>query len=248
MWPEHKGEAEVLELEATTPDLTFNTTYQGRPVVPGGSIFQRKWLRGRRYDITDRATKNLARYRYMSWDTAISEKETAAYTVNVVGELMPDHRLLIRDVFRERVNFPDLTDSMGTEIGVWNFDYKLSDILIEVKGPSGLASLQMMAATDDAWWIDSLVPISPSVSKEERANLAAAWVKAGMVWLPYPDAGALWLAEFEKELFGFPNTTFSDQVDAFSQLVLYLGPILEEGYFYRREREQELDDAVTIGG
>jgi hypothetical protein len=40
--------------------------------------------------------------------------------------------------------------------------------------------------------------------------------------------------DFEDELFDFPNSAFMDQVDAFSQLIIYTENLLAEGWRARR--------------
>ena len=51
-----------------------------------------------------------------------------------------------------------------------------------------------------------------------------------MVLLPHPGEGAEWLLDFEDELFSFPQSAYMDQVDACSQLILYLENYLAEGW------------------
>src|SRR5947209_14199446 len=90
LWPEHKPLAEVLELQATTPEGIWSSVYQGSPTSPGGSIFKRAYWRGKnRYNA---APDNLVRItsgcvaRWISWDTALKDTNEAAYTAAVTGE------------------------------------------------------------------------------------------------------------------------------------------------------------------
>jgi len=53
--------------------------------------------------------------------------------------------------------------------------------------------------------------------------------------LPHPSEHAPWLLEFENELFSFPGSAFKDQVDSFSQLVIYTENLLSEGLRARSE-------------
>jgi phage terminase large subunit-like protein len=57
-----------------------------------------------------------------------------------------------------------------------------------------------------------------------------------MVLLPHPGPDAPWLMDFEDELFSFPQGTFADQADAFSQLILFLENYLSEGWAARQGR------------
>ena len=51
-----------------------------------------------------------------------------------------------------------------------------------------------------------------------------------MVLLPHPGPTAPWLLDFEDELMSFPQSTYADQVDAFSQLILFAENYLAAGY------------------
>ena len=76
LWPEHKPVEQVLELQATTPEDTWETTYQGNPTPPAGSVFRRAWWIGKnRYDPADRGLINSCLARWVSWDTGLKDKE-----------------------------------------------------------------------------------------------------------------------------------------------------------------------------
>jgi hypothetical protein len=55
------------------------------------------------------------------------------------------------------------------------------------------------------------------------------------VLLPAPSELSPWLVDFEDELFTFPGSEFMDQVDAFSQLILYTENLLAEGWRARQQ-------------
>lgn len=63
-------------------------------------------------------------------------------------------------------------------------------------------------------------PASPSEA-DKRTRLAgvSAMIEAGQILLP-PDAP--WLAEFKQELLAFPSCRHDDQVDALSQLLIWV--------------------------
>ena len=58
--------------------------------------------------------------------------------------------------------------------------------------------------------------VRPVHDKEVRFNAACASVEEGKILLPRI---AAWLAEFKKELLGFPRSTKKDQADSFSQFI-----------------------------
>jgi hypothetical protein len=137
LWPEHKPLAEILELQATTPDPIWQAVYQGAPTAPGGSIFKRAWWRGQ--DRYDSSAENLQRMmsacigRWISWDTALKDTNTAAYTAAVVGELRPNYQMAMREVYRERLEFPELPLVMDRLAQRYSVDGKLRGVIIEDK-------------------------------------------------------------------------------------------------------------------
>jgi len=55
-----------------------------------------------------------------------------------------------------------------------------------------------------------------------RAKQASSWCERGAVLLPYPAETAEWLFDLEGELFTFPGSRYADQVDTFSQMIVFL--------------------------
>src|SRR5690606_14591878 len=144
-----------------------------------------------------------------------------AYSSGTVGELLPDYRLLTREDRRDRLNFPALTAAIEQKARRYNADGRLRGIIIE-HNASGTSAHQTLTASADRWLANLIIPFSPHGSKEQRAEQAGVWCRNGCVWLPHPGPEVPWLPVFEEELFAFPDTEFKDQVDSFSQLILYL--------------------------
>jgi predicted phage terminase large subunit-like protein len=230
LWPAHKPLAEVLQLRDTTPPLVWEGMYQGNPTPAGGYTFRREWWSGKnRYPAGDPQWRGQVIARYDSWDTAEESGEGNAYSVKITGEILRDYRLIIRDVYRERLTFDVLPATIESQARRFRADGKLKQIIIEDKS-SGKSARQTLQATSPAWLRPLIVAYSPVGSKEARAGAASVWCANGMVLLPYPGEGAEWLMDFEDELFSFPQSTWKDQVDAFAQLILYLENYLAEGY------------------
>jgi predicted phage terminase large subunit-like protein len=236
LWPSHKPLAEILELQATTPEGIWQAVYQGAPTAPGGSIFKRQWWRGRnRYDASE---DNLVRMRskcigrWISWDTALKDKDDAAYTAAVVGELMPNYQMAVREVFRDRLEFPELTPVMDRLTQRYSPDGKLRGVLIEDKA-SGTSAYQTLMASASPDLRRVLIPFQPVGDKDTRANQAAVWCKNDCVLLPEPNETVPWLLDFEEEVFAIPTATYRDQADAFAQLIIYCENLLASGYHSR---------------
>lgn len=228
LWAAHKPLDEVLELKQTTPEQTWQGTYQGNPTAPGGVIFKRKWFRENRFDAADIGLSNLVIARWISWDTAMKDDEANAYTACTVGELMPDYRLLTREVWRDRLEFPDLPDAIERFARLYGDDGKLRGVLIEDKA-SGTSAYQTLMATANDALKQLLIAFQPVGDKPQRATQAAVWCKNNSVLLPHPSHAVMWLKDFEDELLSFPGSKFKDQVDSFAQLILYVENLLAEG-------------------
>lgn len=234
LWPEHKPIAEVLELKVTTLQAVWLATYQGTPTTPEGTIFKREWWRGNRYDAKSVTVESQVVARWISWDTALKDEQDNAYTACNVGELLYDYRMLIRESWRDRLQFPDLPDTITSFARRYNVDGRLRGVIIEDKA-SGTSAYQTLTATADDWLKPLLVAFMPSGDKEQRANQSAVWCANGCVMLPEPSPAVPWLVDFEDELFTFPGSQWKDQVDSFSQLILYTENLLAEGHRARSE-------------
>lgn len=233
LWPEYKSLEEVLKLRDTTPELIFEGTYQGNPTPAGGYTFRREWWSGKnRYKVEDAGWQEQVLGRYQSYDTAEESGEGHAWTVGITGAILRDYRLVVESVFRERLTFDVLPATIESLARQWNHDGLLRQVVIEDKS-SGKGARQTLAAAGPVWLRELLAAYRPSGSKEARAAAASVWCANGMVLLPHPGPEVGWLMDFEDELFAFPQAAFLDQVDAFSQLVLFCENYLSAGYHAR---------------
>lgn len=209
-------------------DNVYRQEWLAEFVDDAQDIFSREWFSERRFDAADQRHVNACVGRWISWDTAFMDTDSAAYTACVVGELTPDYRLFIREVWRDKLTFPNLMAQIERKAVEHNADGKLQAVIIESKA-SGISAYQTITETSDAWLAALVRPFAPQGSKEQRAELAAVWCKQGCVWLPEPAQSAPWLFAFEEEFFAFPDSPFKDQVDASGQLILYLSHYLNQG-------------------
>lgn len=228
LWPERYDRIELDRISGSVGEAAWQSLYQQQPTPPGGTIFRTEWF-DQRFDAEDGYSRSAAVARWISWDTGFKDNDTAAYTVAVVMELMPDYRLYIQHVYRERLAFPDLIAEMQRLTWQWNRDNKLRGVIIEDRA-SGTSAYQTLVSAGSPDTGDFLIPFSPVGSKEQRAQQAAVWCRNESVTLPAPSDYVAWLFDFERELFAAPASQYMDQVDAFSQGVIYLEHYLSEGY------------------
>lgn len=226
LWPERFGPTELDEIKVNLSAMGVAGQLQQRPAPLLGAIFKREWAETRYSSLPAVA-------RYFSWDTAASMEDTAAYTCGIVGELTPDYRLFIREVWRDRIEFPQLQYQI--EAQAKKFGVKIPRAVIIENKSSGIQAIQSLKQTSKEIG-PLLVAWSPKGDKVARAYEGAKWMEKGMIILPQPSDSVPWLASFEDEVFNFPNTKYKDQVDALSQLADYCSYYLQEGLRARHNR------------
>ena len=235
LWPEYKPLEEVLELQRDTLTLVWEGTYQGRPTPPGGYIIKREWWRGKNRFSPGDFTGSQTIARFLSIDAGLKDKpeEDTDFTSLLVGDLLADYRLALTYCIAQRLEFPDLPDSINSWAREFNGDGLLNGIIIEDKA-AGTSAIQTIQRTADPGIASLIIPFVPTTDKETRAKQAAVYCKRDCVLLPRPSLETVWLPDFETELFSFPQGRHDDRVDAFSQLILYLENILDSGYHARK--------------
>ena len=223
LWPERFGKEEIQSLKNQLSEMGVAGQLQQRPSSISGNIYKKEWFLNRmdNHDIVAR---------YISWDTALVDTVNSAYSACVVGEINSEYRLFIREVYRERLTYPQLQKVVADKAKQWK--YKLNGIVIENKA-SGISLIQTLRDSSDLELASMIYGFNPKGDKDERGILASLWCEKGCVILPPPNKNFSWLYDFEDEFFQFPNSRYKDQVDAFNQLILYLENFLSEGYRYR---------------
>jgi predicted phage terminase large subunit-like protein len=175
-----------------------------------GHMFKREWFKyydvidgdDPEYILDDEIVKHSELSIFGTMDTALSIKETADYSVIMAVGTTPSGKLLIMDIFRDRLEAPDLLPKIEAMITKWNMSW------LGVEDASfGLGIIQM--ARRQGLPIKNL---KADKSKTARSVPAAAGVENGSIWFL---KNAKWLVEFERELTSFPSSgSHDDMVDA----------------------------------
>ena len=234
LWKERVDEKELTAMEADLGERGTAGQLQQRPASAGGLIFLRKWFEGQnRYNAADPGvyTRNVARWLF--FDTAFKDQEENDTTAMAVLELTPDYRALLRHMWWERLQVPQVTSTVNDNAIRWNYDGKLRGVVVEDKG-SGIAVLQTLrqgALPDVAGLLKEFNP--GNASKTVRARRASQWCERGSVLLPEPGINVPWLFDFEELFFKFPTVKIDDPIDAFDMGILYMENLLAEGWRLR---------------
>jgi predicted phage terminase large subunit-like protein len=179
-------------------DYNFTAQYQQNPQPPSGNIVKREWLKF--YGVRDLPEK--FEQIVQSWDTANKDTELANFSACTTWGLK-DQRMYLLDVFRRKLNFPDLKRSVRELANRYN----AAVVLIEDKA-SGTSLIQELRA--DGF---SSVQAAPALDGDKimRMHAQTAKIEGGFVLLPKE---APWLDAYVHELVSFPNAKNDDQVDS----------------------------------
>ena len=229
LWAERFDLPTVMKLQYSMSKQDIAGQYQQRPSPLAGAVFKKEWFINR-FENTDIV------WRFLFCDTAQTLK--GDYTSILCAEVMSDYRIFIRNVFREKLEFPDLLKAIKRQVQEWQ--YNLHAVVIEGKS-SGQSAIQLLRESADEQLANMIDEYIPKKSKEERAQLQTIWCEKGRIILPPPSAIYPWLLPFEEELFGFPNGKHDDQVDTFVMCLEYLESILADG-FNATLPKQEMED------
>jgi predicted phage terminase large subunit-like protein len=206
--PERESLTTLERIRQTVGEYIFQSQYQQSPVPIEGGTIQREWLRSYEpAELPERFTFIL-----QSWDTANKSGEFNDFSVCTTWGMF-NRQFYLLDVFRKRVNYPNLKRAVIDQTK----RHKPNKILIEEKS-SGISLVDDLRSEG----IYGIEPYKPAPGTDKLMRLAAQSIKfeQGHVFLP---ARAPWLDDFVRELTGFPGTKYDDQVDSTSQALDYLG-------------------------
>ena len=199
----------VLEaLRAAMGAYAYAAQYQQDPVPLEGNIIKAQWLQA--YDLA--ALPLTPGMIIQSWDTANKINADCDYSVCITA-LLRGTDIFILDVFRARLEFPDLK----RKVIALALQHKPKALLIEDQA-SGTQLIQALRADKPA---GVPVPImrKPETDKVSRAMGISAMIEAGRLYLP---TFAPWLAPFKSEVLAFPSGRHKDQVDALTQQLAWI--------------------------
>jgi len=221
LWPWRWPVAELLKKRAEVGEYNWWALYQGRPSPKGGGIFKRRWWRfyktgmgTRRPDgCTDEPAVDLPKdlhWRIISVDASFKATLVGS---RVAALVVAGERGANRYVLDNRTGPLDFRGTCDLIRALKRSHPKAFRILIEDKanGPAIINTLHSE--------IGGIVPVNPQGGKESRAAATQPSVESGNWYLP---EGADWLDDFVTELALFPSGTHDDQVDALTQVEIYM--------------------------
>lgn len=201
--PKRESPKELEIIKAEMGQYAFEAQYQQQPMATLASMIKVDWLR--RYSENEVKHTEI----FHSWDMAVKTGINNDYSVCTIWSITNNNYYLI-EVVRKKLEYPKLRKLV---IELTN-QYQPTAILIEDKA-NGSALIQELKSSTSL----PVIAIKPTIDKFTRFNTITTYFESGLVFLPKTSD---WLAEYEKELFGFPNLAHDDQVDSTSQFFNYL--------------------------
>lgn len=239
LWPQKKSMEEFRMLRQQAFDMGmpdgYSQEYLNIPIDESSSYFRKADF----LPIRDDDFKAPVRY-YITADLAISDKETADYSVFVIGGVDENKRIQIRNVIRERMDGREIVDTLL--------------MLQKLYDPEvvGIEEMQISKAIGPFLREEmiknnvflSLLPLKHGgKDKITRSRSIQARMRAQGCKF---DKGADWYPKFEDECIRFPRDKHDDQVDAFAYLGLMLDTIIEaptKEEFEEEAYQQEYEDS-----
>jgi predicted phage terminase large subunit-like protein len=194
----------------------FDAEYLGKPSGIGGSLFK-EFSHYTRHQMPDGTSvyelftggdssefvSEKDCVRFMTADTALTDKQTSDWTVLGVWDLgpLPERRLILREVIREKITGDRLEDRIREEYAKWDIRvFGVEEATVSIK-----LIQDMIAEGGITIW-----PLPADKNKKIRAIPAAVLLKRKKLLV---DKDATWRTKYESELKKFDKDKHDDQVD-----------------------------------
>lgn len=231
LWPQKKT-AEFFKLEKQDAfekglqDI-YSQEYLNIPIDESSTYFRRADFQSMR----EEDFKKQVRF-YITCDLAISDKETADYSVFMVGAVDEDKILYIRNVIRERMDGREIVDTLMALQRMYNPEAIGIEEMQVSKAIGPFLREEMIKHNN----FISLYPLKHGgKDKLTRSRSIQARMRASGCKF---DKGQDWYQTLEDECMRFPRDRHDDQVDAFAYLGLMLDVIVEAPTIEEMEEDE----------
>jgi predicted phage terminase large subunit-like protein len=218
-----KAELEIARKEIGS--YLYSQEYEAKFVELSGGMFQQDWFKRFRMEETtqlneegyyenrtyviadDERVDNASIRKIATVDLATSTKEQADFTVVTITGVTPKSKVIVYEVFRKRLEAPDIIPVLKRYLEKYNLDYigiekaGFQLALIQIARREGLPVRELRADRD----------------KISRAMPLSARMEGGQV---YFYENGLWFDDLQRELLQFPEGEHDDQVDSLAYAIL----------------------------
>ena len=215
-WPESKLRAEREDYIRQGLGDVYSQEYLNVPIDESMAYFRKADF----LPLAEEDKKSTLNY-YITVDLAISEKQTADWSVFFIAGVDENRRIQVRNVLRERLDGREIVQTLLSLQDV----YKPVAIGIEesqISKAIGPFLYEQMAAMNK---FANIYPLKHmGQDKLARSRSIQARMRAKTVKF---DKDSDWYQRFEDECIRFPRDKHDDQVDAFSYLGIMLDKLVE---------------------
>lgn len=201
----------------------WSALYQQRPTPAEGGTIKRSWWKY--YSERPAAFDFVCQ----SWDMAFKDTDTSDYVVGQVWGVKGPNAYLL-DLVRDRMDFPTTVAAVRAMSAKW----PSSNVTLIEDAANGVAVVQSLRQK-----VAGVVAVKPLGGKESRAAAVAPLIESGNVYLP---EAVSWVQDFVEECSAFPNGVHDDQVDAMSQALTKLAPMMRAVIEAKQPNPDELRD------
>lgn len=219
LWPERFPAERLERLKRATSARVWSALYQQAPTTEEGDYFKREW-----FEYYSERPNGL-RY-YLASDFAVSEKETADFTVHQIWGVDKDSRLYLVDMSREQV---------ASDKGI----HSALDLIAQYQPVAWIGEKGQIERALEPLIVRMMqerrvycrrVSYARTTDKQQFASAFQGRMSGGFVKLP---AKAAWLPALRSEWLSFPSGAHDDTVDAAAILGHHLHelhpPIMHQG-------------------
>ncbi|MEP1231584.1 MAG: phage terminase large subunit, partial [Litorimonas sp.] len=204
-----EGRNELDRLKQELGSQRFSAQYQQDPLPLDGNLIRPHWIPRYTPEELSRISAGANGQIVQSWDIATTTTANSDWSVCTTWlKVRKDYYLL--HVLRIKKEFPALKKLINTHCLKWN----AKSVLIEKDG-IGL-SLYQALMDDRTTGVPYPIGIKVKGDKFVRMEAQSATIEAGHMHIP---EDAPWMADYLKELLGFPHAKHDDQVDSTSQFL-----------------------------
>lgn len=240
LWPEHYDKDWFLEQRQDFVDRglsdVYSQEYLNEPIDETVAYFKKNDFVAE----TKADADKVLRY-YIAGDLAISEKETADYTVFVVAAVDENKFLHIKNVIRERLDGRDIVDTIINLHRIYEPElFGIEEM--QVSKAIGPFLREEMVRT--GVYVNLAVLKHGGKDKIARARSIQGRMRAHAVKF---DKSGDWYPTFEDELCKFPRGRNDDQVDAFAYIGMMLDSLIEAPTREELDEEEYADELQSSG-
>ncbi|MDQ2802733.1 MAG: phage terminase large subunit [Pseudomonadota bacterium] len=202
--PELVSREQLEQKRLESGQQVFSAQYLQEPVALEGNLVRLEHFRRFECEIPRHQLDKV----FISWDTATSSLPTADWSVGTVWGYTAG-RLFLLEIYRRRVDYPDLKRAVIALHRKWRADRVLME-----DANAGTGLIQEFRRSGPF----KLIRCRPVLGKEQRLIAQTGQIEEGRVFLPAELDG---LDIMLSELRAFPHGTHDDIVDSLSQMLEY---------------------------